>query len=264
MHQDVSKDNITTSSQGSSADVSTLFVADIHLRGQESAITVDFLHFLRTRAVTAKALYILGDLFEIWIGDDDPNPLHQIIAAALKALNQRGIPCYFIHGNRDFLLGKCYATVCGVTLLPAQQVLQLYGRRIVILHGDTLCTDDANYQNFRSRVRQRWLQRLFLSLPLWLRLRIADRMRSNSMRVNNDNKTADIIDVNPQTVMAMMERTSAAVMIHGHTHRPAVHCLPGERYRAVLGAWYHRGSAIEVNSAGVTLIEFSFRKRLQS
>lgn len=237
--------------------MSILFIADIHLREQEVAITVCFLHFLRTRAVTAEALYILGDLFESWIGDDDPNPLHQTIATALKALSQSGIPCYFIHGNRDFLLSKHYAAVCGMTLLPAQQVLQLHGQRIIILHGDTLCTNDANYQSFRCRVRHRWLQRLFLSLPLWLRLQIANRMRSNSMRANAS-KTADIIDVNPQIVMAVMEHTDAAVMIHGHTHQPTVHCLPGNRLRVVLGAWHHQGSAIEINSAGITLIEFSF------
>ncbi|MBT9432558.1 UDP-2,3-diacylglucosamine diphosphatase [Candidatus Sodalis endolongispinus] len=237
--------------------MSTLFVADIHLCAQEPAITAGFLHFLRTRAIAAQALYILGDLFEVWIGDDDPNPLHHEIAMALQALTRRGIPCYFIHGNRDFLLGKRYAAACGMTLLPAQRVMQLDGLRVVILHGDTLCTDDNDYQRFRRRVHQRWLQRLFLSLPLRLRLRIADRMRANSQRANAD-KTADIMDVNAQTVMAVMEDTGATVMIHGHTHRPAIHQLPGERRRSVLGAWHHQGSAIEVSTSGVMLHEFAF------
>lgn len=236
--------------------MSVLFIADIHLHEQAAVVAFGFLHFLKTRAVSAEALYILGDLFEIWIGDDNRNPLHQAIAAALKALNKRGITCYFIHGNRDFLLGKRYAAVCGITLLPTQQVLQLYGQRIVILHGDILCTDDVNYQKFRRWVRQHWLQRLFLSLPLWLRLRIAKKIRSNSMRTNAG-KTANIIDVNLQTVMTMMEHTGAAVMIHGHTHQPAVHCLPGKRSRAVLGTWHQHGSVIEVNATGVTLSEFS-------
>lgn len=237
--------------------MSTLFVADIHLCAQEPAITAGFLHFLRTRARAAQALYILGDLFEVWIGDDDPNPLHHEIAMALQALTQSGIPCYFIHGNRDFLLGKRYAAACGMTLLPAQRVMQLDGLRVVILHGDTLCTDDNDYQRFRRRVHQRWLQRLFLSLPLRLRLRIADRMRANSLRANAG-KTADIMDVNARAVMAVMEDTGATVMIHGHTHRPAIHQLPGERRRAVLGAWHHQGSAIEVSTRGVMLHEFPF------
>ncbi|MGL9774300.1 MAG: UDP-2,3-diacylglucosamine diphosphatase [Sodalis sp. (in: enterobacteria)] len=235
--------------------MSTLFVADIHLCAQEPAITAGFLHFLRARA--AQALYILGDLFEVWIGDDDPNPLHHEIAVALQALTQRGIPCYFIHGNRDFLLGKRYAAACGMTLLPAQRVMQLDGLRVVILHGDTLCTDDNDYQRFRRRVHQRWLQRLFLSLPLRRRLRIADRMRANSLRANAG-KTADIMDVNAQAVMTVMDDTGATVMIHGHTHRPAIHQLPGERRRAVLGAWHHQGSAIEVSNSGVVLHEFPF------
>lgn len=237
--------------------MSTLFVADIHLRAQEPAITAGFLHFLRTRAVAAQALYILGDLFEVWIGDDDPNPLHHEIAVALRALGQRGIPCYFIHGNRDFLLGQRYASACGMTLLPAQQVMQLDGLQVVILHGDTLCTDDSDYQRFRRRVHQRWLQRLFLSLPLRLRLRIADRMRANSLRANAG-KTADIMDVNAQAVMTVLAHTGATVMIHGHTHRPAIHELPGECRRAVLGAWHRQGSAIEVMAKGVTLHEFPF------
>ncbi|RLR18298.1 UDP-2,3-diacylglucosamine diphosphatase [Sodalis-like symbiont of Bactericera trigonica] len=237
--------------------MSTLFVADIHLGAQEPAITAGFLHFLRARAIAAQALYILGDLFEVWIGDDDPNPLHHEIAVALQALTQRGIPCYFIHGNRDFILGKCYAAACGITLLPAQRVMQLDGLRVVILHGDTLCTDDNDYQRFRRRVHQRWLQRLFLSLRLRLRLRIADRMRANSLRANAG-KAADIMDVNAQAVMAVMEDTGATVMIHGHTHRPAIHLLPGERRRAVLGAWHHQGSAIEVSTSGVILHQFPF------
>ncbi|MGL9769360.1 MAG: UDP-2,3-diacylglucosamine diphosphatase [Sodalis sp. (in: enterobacteria)] len=237
--------------------MSTLFVSDIHLCAQEPTITAGFLHFLRARARTAQALYILGDLFEVWIGDDDPNPLHHEIAMALQTLTQCGIPCYFIHGNRDFLLGSRHANACGMTLLPAQKVMELDGLRVVILHGDTLCTDDNEYQRFRSRVHQRWLKCLFLSLPLRLRLHIAHRMRINSLRANVG-KTANIMDVNVQTVMAVMDATGATVMIHGHTHRPAIHQLPEERWRVVLGAWYHQGSAIEVSNSSVTLHDFSF------
>lgn len=237
--------------------MSTLFVSDIHLCAQEPAITAGFLHFLRTRVIFAHALYILGDLFEIWIGDDDPNPLHHEIAVALQGVSKRGIPCYFIHGNRDFLLGKRYAAACGIRLLPAQQVMQINGLRIVILHGDTLCTDDSNYQRFRFRVHQYWLQRLFLSLPLRLRLHIAERIRTNTLRANLW-KTATIMDLNTQAVMTLLAHTGATVIIHGHTHRPAIHLLSGKRCRAVLGAWGHQGSAIYVTGKDVTLHEFSF------
>ncbi|UDG79646.1 UDP-2,3-diacylglucosamine diphosphatase [Candidatus Steffania adelgidicola] len=235
--------------------MSSLFVADIHLCAQEPEITATFLRFLRTQALSAQSLYILGDLFEVWIGDDDPNPLHNKIAIALQSLNHRGISCYFVHGNRDFLLGKRYAAACGMTLLPTQQVMNLNGFRILILHGDTLCTDDIEYQDFRYWVHQRWLQQLFLSLPLQLRLGIADRMRAKSLRANAG-KSADIMDVNTYLVMEMMEHSGATIMIHGHTHRPEIHKLSGERQRAVLGAWHRRGSAIQVSIRGITPHEF--------
>lgn len=140
--------------------MSTLFIADLHLCAQEPAITAGFLRFLQREAVHADALYILGDLFEAWIGDDDPEPLHAEIAAALKALQQAGVPCYFIHGNRDFLLGKRFARA-SMQLLPEEKVLELYGRRILILHGDTLCTDDQAYQQFRRKVHNPLIQKLF-------------------------------------------------------------------------------------------------------
>lgn len=126
--------------------MATLFIADLHLCVEEPAITAGFLRFLAGEARKADALYILGDLFEAWIGDDDPNPLHRQMAAAIKAVSDSGVPCYFIHGNRDFLLGKRFARESGMTLLPEEKVLELYGRRVLIMHGDTLCTDDAGYQ----------------------------------------------------------------------------------------------------------------------
>lgn len=238
--------------------MSTLFISDIHLSTQNSATTASFMHFLRTRALSAQALYILGDLFEAWIGDDDHNQLHHKISVALQILSQRCIPCYFIHGNRDFLLGKRYARTCGMTLLSAPLVMQLDGLSIVILHGDTLCTDDSEYQHFRRLVHQRWRQQLFLSLPLPLRLRIANRMRANSLYVNTI-KTSNIMDVNTQAVMKLMAHTGAKVMIHGHTHLPAIHSLPGACRRVVLGAWHSHGSVIEVTATSVKLCEFSVK-----
>lgn len=218
--------------------MSTLFIADLHLCAQEPAITAGFLRFLQREAVHADALYILGDLFEARIGDDDPEPLHAEIAAALKALQQAGVPCYFIHGNRDFLLGKRFARASYMQLLPEEKVLELYGRRILILHGDTLCTDDQAYQQFRRKVHNPLIQKLFTALPLRWRLKIAANMRARSQQ-SNQYKSEAIMDVNPQAVEQTMLRHDVRWMIHGHTHRPAVHRLAlsnGEAHRAVLGA----------------------------
>ncbi|MBN1084977.1 UDP-2,3-diacylglucosamine diphosphatase [Erwinia aphidicola] len=235
----------------------TLFIADLHLCTEEPAITAGFLHFLRREAQHADALYILGDLFEAWIGDDDPNPLHAEVATALRQLN---IPCYFIHGNRDFLVGKRLARAAGMTLLPQEQVLELYGRRVLIMHGDTLCTDDEGYQRYRQKVQQRWLQRVFLALPLFVRQRIARKMRNGSKQANR-NKDLAIMDVNPQAVVDAMSRHQVPCLIHGHTHRPAVHALninglPAERL--VLGAWHEEGSMIKVGPDEIALISFPF------
>ncbi|MEM6160653.1 UDP-2,3-diacylglucosamine diphosphatase [Erwinia sp. P6884] len=238
----------------------TLFIADLHLCAEEPAITAGFLAFLRREARNADALYILGDLFEAWIGDDDPDPLHAEIAAALHDLQQHGTPCYFIHGNRDFLIGKRFARRSGLALLPEEQVLTLYGRRILIMHGDTLCTDDEGYQRFRRKVHQPWLQRLFLALPLFIRQRIAARMRAGS-REANSSKDMTIMDVNPTAVAQAMTRQQVHCLIHGHTHRPAVHTLeingqPAERI--VLGAWHTEGSMIRVSASEITLVSFPF------
>lgn len=240
--------------------MATLFIADLHLCVEEPAITAGFLHFLAGEASKADALYILGDLFEAWIGDDDPNPLHRQIAAAIKAVSDSGVPCYFIHGNRDFLLGKRFARESGMTLLPEEKVLELYGRRVLIMHGDTLCTDDASYQAFRAKVHNPWLQTLFLALPLFVRKRIAARMRANSKEANSS-KSLAIMDVNQNAVVSAMEKNQAQWLIHGHTHRPAVHELIANQqsaFRIVLGAWHTEGSMVKVTADDVELIHFPF------
>ncbi|WP_433690038.1 UDP-2,3-diacylglucosamine diphosphatase [Kosakonia cowanii] len=240
--------------------MATLFIADLHLHTEEPAITAGFLHFLDGVAREADALYILGDLFEAWIGDDDPNPLHQRVAAALRALVDSGVPCYFIHGNRDFLLGKRFARESGMQLLPQEKVLNLYGRNVLIMHGDTLCTDDAGYQAFRAKVHQPWLQTLFLALPLFIRHRVAAKMRAGS-RAANSSKSLAIMDVNQQAVIEAMEKHRVQWLIHGHTHRPAVHQLTANdapAWRAVLGAWHSEGSMIRVSESDVELVQFPF------
>lgn len=240
--------------------MATLFIADLHLQTEEPAITAGFLRFLAGDARQADALYILGDLFEAWIGDDDPNPLHRQIAAAIRALVDSGVPCYFIHGNRDFLLGKRFAHESGMRLLPEEQVLSLYGRRVLIMHGDTLCTDDAGYLAFRAKVHTPWIQKLFLALPLFIRRRIAQKMRNDS-KAANSSKSMDIMDVNPQAVVAVMEKHHVQWLIHGHTHRPDIHALSANgapACRVVLGAWHTQGSMVKVTAADVELIPFPF------
>ncbi|MCB5946325.1 UDP-2,3-diacylglucosamine diphosphatase [Enterobacter sp. TCD1-1] len=240
--------------------MATLFIADLHLQTEEPATTAGFLRFLRGEAKSADALYILGDLFEAWIGDDDPNPLHREMAAAIHALVDCGVPCYFIHGNRDFLLGKRYARESGMTLLPEEQVLDLYGRKVLIMHGDTLCTDDTGYLAFRAKVHTPWIQKVFLALPLFIRNRIAARMRAGS-KAANSSKSMTIMDVNPQAVVRVMEKHDVQWLIHGHTHRPDVHSLiaNGEpAHRVVLGAWHTEGSMVKVTPEGVELIAFPF------
>jgi len=240
--------------------VATLFIADLHLHTEEPAITAGFLRFLRGEARSADALYILGDLFEAWIGDDDPEPLHREIAREIKTLVDSGVPCYFIHGNRDFLLGRQFARESGMILLPEEQRLSLYGRPVLILHGDTLCTDDAGYQAFRAKVHQSWLQKLFLALPLFIRRRIAAKMRDGS-KAANSHKAMTIMDVNPQAVVEVMEKHQVQWLIHGHTHRPAVHELNANgqpAFRVVLGAWHTEGSMVKVTEDNVELIAFPF------
>ncbi|MDF7680113.1 UDP-2,3-diacylglucosamine diphosphatase [Enterobacteriaceae bacterium ESL0689] len=240
--------------------MATLFIADLHLQSKEPAITAGFLRLLQTQARSADALYILGDFFESWIGDDDVSALHQEIASALRALTAAGVPCYFIHGNRDFLLGQRFADACGMTLLAEETVINVHGRQILIMHGDTLCRDDTAYQAFRARVHTRWIQTLFLALPLFLRRRIAARMRANSQAANHS-KPDTIMDVTPQAVVEMMEKYQIQWLIHGHTHRPAIHPLSANgqpAYRVVLGAWHDQGSVVRVSQDNVELLPFPF------
>jgi UDP-2,3-diacylglucosamine hydrolase len=240
--------------------VATLFIADLHLHTEEPAITAGFLRFLRGEARSADALYILGDLFEAWIGDDSPEPLNREIAKEIKTLVDSGVPCFFIHGNRDFLLGKRFARESGMTLLPEEQCLDLYGRKVLIMHGDTLCTDDTGYLAFRAKVHQPWLQTLFLALPLFIRRRIAAKMRDDSKNANS-HKSMEIMDVNAHAVIEVMEKHQVQWLIHGHTHRPAVHELTANgnpAFRVVLGAWHSEGSMVKVTTDNVELIAFPF------
>ena len=225
---------------------STLFIADLHLDPSRPAISDLFLRFLQTQARQADALYILGDLFEVWIGDDDKAPLALAVAKGLCALRDSGVPVYFIHGNRDFLLGSTYAQRAGLALLPELTVIDLYGRPTLLLHGDTLCTDDTDYLAFRAKVRNPAWQRRVLWLPLWVRRFQAARMRKASQQAMG-HKSAAITDVNPSAVVASLRQYRVQQMIHGHTHRPAIHDfeLDGQAVkRMVLGDWVDSGRVL--------------------
>ncbi|WP_241576276.1 UDP-2,3-diacylglucosamine diphosphatase [Rosenbergiella collisarenosi] len=232
-----------------------LFIADLHLCQEEPAITAGFLNFLSHQAQHCSELYILGDLFEAWIGDDDPAPLHQRIALAIAALP---IPVYFIHGNRDFLVGKRFAQQANMQLLPEEVVLERFGQRLVIMHGDTLCTDDISYLKFRKKVHTPWIQWLFLRLPLKHRLKIARNMRRSSQAANQ-NKDMKVMDVNQDAVTEVLTRHQATLLVHGHTHQPAIHPVTDTSpaaQRAVLGAWHKEGWMIEWTAEGLTLSHF--------
>lgn len=234
----------------------TLFVSDLHLDPTRPAITELFGRFLDGEARHADALYILGDLFEAWVGDDDPSEAGAFVAARLAALAHGGVPVYFVRGNRDFLLGEDYARRCGMTVLPDPAVVVLYGQPVLLMHGDLLCTDDTAYQQFRAQTRDPEWQRRFLAQPLAARLAFAQQARAASRAHQGALKDAGtmetITDVSPATVSATFARYGIGTLIHGHTHRPAVHTHEGGT-RIVLGDWYAQGSVLRYGADGFQL-----------
>lgn len=239
--------------------MATLFISDLHLEPARPAVTALFLDFLARRAHQAEALYILGDLFEAWLGDDDTAAPSGAVAAALRTLAAQGIPVYFLHGNRDFLLGADFATISGMRLLPESVVIRLAGEPVLLLHGDTLCTDDADYQAFRAQVRDPAWQAQILALPLSQRRHLASQLRETSQQATRY-KAAAITDVNPTAVDAALRVHGVVRLIHGHTHRPAIHSwrLDGQTARrAVLSDWQEQGSVLVCDAAGWRLEFFS-------
>ena len=240
--------------------MTTLFISDLHLDAERPALTELFLRFLREEAARADALYILGDLFEAWVGDDDPSETGDFVARELNALAAGGVPVFFIRGNRDFLLGEDYARRAGMTILPDPSVVMLYGQPTLLMHGDTLCTGDAAYQQFRAQVRDPAWQQHFLSQPLATRVAFAQQARAASKAhqagLQDKGTMESITDVTPETVESTLARFGIARLIHGHTHRPAVHELDIDgraHQRIVLGDWYDQGSVLRVNADGVKL-----------
>ena len=236
--------------------MSTLFVSDLHLDPARPEITALFLRFLQREAASADALYILGDLFEAWVGDDDPSSTGQQVADGLRRLADAGVPVYFVHGNRDFLVGQDYAGRAGLRILPDPAVVSLYGEPVLVMHGDLLCTDDHAYQAFRAQTRDPHWQAMFLAQPLAARQAFAAQARQASMSRQQDMIDGDrasfeaVTDVNPQAVEATLARFGVATLVHGHTHRPAMHAVRiGDREgrRIVLGDWYEQGSVLRVS-----------------
>jgi UDP-2,3-diacylglucosamine hydrolase len=239
--------------------LASLFISDLHLDARHPVVTELFCRFLTEQAVSAEALYVLGDLFEVWIGDDDRSELNQTIASALRQLSKTGVALYFIHGNRDFLLGQVYADVCCMQLLDETTVIDLYGKPTLIMHGDTLCTDDVDYQAFRARVRSPEWQQQMLRLPVEQRRAMAHQLRADS-RSATRLKPQDITDVNQNTVQQVMHKHGVLQLIHWHTHRPAMHHFELGRQHAqriVLGDWYEQGSVLTADSAGFHLKELA-------
>jgi len=237
--------------------MTTLFISDLHLDDQRPETTSLLRKFLHDEAVHADALYILGDLFEFWLGDDVPSKCSLDVAADLSKLSDKGVACYFMHGNRDFLLQETYARLAGITLLQEEYVADLYGEQVLLLHGDSLCTDDIPYQQFRTLVRNPVWQQDFLAKTAKERLQIALQARDASAE-HQDNASMDIMDVNPAEVIAAFERHNVKRVIHGHTHRPASHDLQINGHKAqriVLGDWYTQGSVLRVQPGRFVLDE---------
>lgn len=236
--------------------MTTLFIADLHLDPSRPHITELFERYLASDEVrSADALYILGDLVEAWVGDDDDAELPQRIAAATRAVRDSGVPVYFMVGNRDFLLGQAFADRAGMTLLDDGVVHDLHGQPTLLMHGDVLCTDDVEYQAVRKQVRNPQWQAQILALPLQARRALAVQAREDS-RKHTGSTMESIMDVNADAVADAMRKAGVTRLIHGHTHRPNIHALKLDGQpasRIVLGDWYKQGSVLRVNADGVDL-----------
>jgi UDP-2,3-diacylglucosamine hydrolase len=234
-----------------------LFVSDLHLQPSLPHTAAAFFAFLEERAMVAQSLYLLGDVFEYWAGDDDlPDPFHQQVVRALRQVADAGVQVYWIAGNRDFLVGQAFADAAGLTLLAEPHIIAVAGHRVTLVHGDAECTGDTNYMAFRTQVRDPAWQAQFLAMPLEQRKGIIAGMREGS-RQAHASKSMDIMDLAPAAIEALFERTSSKLIIHGHTHRPALHEAQGKR-RYVLPDWEPdslppRGGWISIMSDGAIL-----------
>lgn len=238
--------------------MSVLFISDLHLEAERPDITRAFLHFLATRARAAEALYILGDFFEAWIGDDGMDEFQHSIARALRELSDRGTRIYLMHGNRDFLIGQAFCREAGCTLLRDPSLIDLGGEKILLMHGDSLCTLDAAYMKLRRWLRNPLTLLILRNLPLATRHKLARKLRKES-RAQTRMKASEIVDVTPAEVEKIMRDKGVRILIHGHTHRPAVHELEIDgrsARRIVLGDWDSQGWALEADEQGLQQAPF--------
>lgn len=235
--------------------MSTLLISDLHLDASRPQATALLVSLLAGEARQAQALYLLGDVFEAWVGDDDMGEPGASVCAALRSLAQSGVPVFLMRGNRDFLFGPAMAQRCSARLLPDPCVVDLHGHPTLLMHGDLLCTDDTAYQQFRSQVRDRDWQANFLAQPLAERQAFAAKARAASAQ-HQAGVSEAITDVNPEAVVEVMARHGVDRLIHGHTHRPAIHALTVHGQpatRVVLGDWYTQGSLLRVDRDGLAL-----------
>jgi UDP-2,3-diacylglucosamine hydrolase len=229
-----------------------LFISDLHIDSDTPLILNSLLAILETQTAGAEALYILGDLFEAWVGDDDSNECSNTVAAALLALSLRGTKIYLMHGNRDFLMGEDFANRCGATLLQEPTVIDCFGQAVALIHGDSLCTRDTAYMSYRKQVRHPDWQTAFLDRPLLERHMVAQQLRQQSQEANSQ-KASDIMDVTHQEVINLLESLQVNLLIHGHTHRPGIHTIrlqepingKDEAVRIVLGSWDQKAWVLE-------------------
>lgn len=237
-----------------------LFVSDLHLEAAAPRAIEAFVGLLRGEARGAAALYILGDLFESWVGDDDPDPARDAVCRGIAALTATGVPVFVMPGNRDFLYGAGFEARTGAKVLPDPCVATLFGQRVLLTHGDLLCTGDAAYQELRSTVRASGFRERVLALPLEARQVLADAARAGS-KAHVAAQRAEIMDVTPEAVVAAFRATGTRLMVHGHTHRPAEHghTVDGEQaLRVVLDAWYDRGSVLTLDASGFSRLPIPF------
>ena len=235
--------------------MAALFISDLHIDASRPGIAEQFLHFLKAEARNAAGLYILGDLFESWIGDDAPDTAQAAAIAGLRELTSSGVPCFVMHGNRDFLLAEQFCTRSGARLLPDPLMVTIYGEAVLVMHGDALCTDDRAYQRLRATVRDAAWQRQFLALSVAARRALAGAARAGS-QAHTAAMENTITDVNSESVASALRAAGTATLLHGHTHRPAIHAIEVDGKpctRIVLGDWYHQGSVLSWDHHGPEL-----------
>ena len=237
--------------------MATLLISDLHLEPARPEIGEQFLAFLAGPAREADALYILGDLFEAWIGDDDPSPYYAGMKSAIRELSDSGVPVYFMHGNRDFMIGDAFAAEAGATLLGDPHAIELHGEKVLLSHGDALCTDDVEYQQVRTMTRNPDWKAMIMAKSIDERIAFALQAREQSM-ARHGTMDEEITDVNHGAVEQAIREHGADILLHGHTHRPAVHPFHVDDrpvHRIVLGDWYEQGSMVEWDEDGPRLEE---------